>query len=254
MSTPHAHDPGTLRSLERLQTARINFDLPEGGWPAPGQGWNLDERVQALPAERPGPPEPEGSWELARRLMRGYEFADPSIVRAAYDPEAPLEDRVMLLELRFWGLRFRTGVRVADVYDETRQVDGREGRVWGWSYRTLEGHLERGEMHWQVWKWLESGEVDFRIHSYSRRAHIANPVVRLGFRLFGRREQMRFLAGTCARMRALTEAALGSDRPGEAVRDAAQRMGDHGLPGADAMHDKLARDVEDARRDRAERP
>lgn len=254
MGTPLAHDPGTLRALERLRTARINFDPPEGGWPAAGQGWNFDERVQTLPAEQPGPPEPEGSWELARRLMRGYEFADPSIVRATYDPEAPLEGREMLLALRFWGLRFRTGVRVAGVYDETRQVDGREGRVWGWSYRTLEGHLERGEMHWQVWKWLESGEVEFHIHSYSRRAHIANPVVRLGFRLFGRREQLRFLAGTCARMRALTEAALGSERPGQAVREMAQEMEAHPVRDTDAARDELARNVEDGGQGRAERP
>ncbi len=31
-------------------------------------------------------PRPRRSCEIARRLMRGYEFADPSIVRAFYDP------------------------------------------------------------------------------------------------------------------------------------------------------------------------
>jgi len=33
--------------------------------------------------------------------MRGYEFADPSIVRAFYNPEAPLEGRNMLLTFGF---------------------------------------------------------------------------------------------------------------------------------------------------------
>ena len=35
-------------------------------------------------------------------------------------------------------------------------VDGRPVRVWGWPYRTLEGHIEQGEMSWEVWKWLDT--------------------------------------------------------------------------------------------------
>ena len=42
------------------------------------------------------------------------------------------------------------GVRVGDVYDEQRQLSGRRGRVFGWNYRTLRGHVERGQMDWQV--------------------------------------------------------------------------------------------------------
>jgi uncharacterized protein (UPF0548 family) len=99
------------------------------------------------------------------------------------------------------------------VYEETRTSDGRKTHVWGWSYATLEGHLEQGEMSWEVQKWLDTGEVEFRIRAYSRRAQIENPLTRLGFRLVGRREQLRFARNTCARMRKLTEAAI-RDGPG----------------------------------------
>ena len=83
----------------------------------------------------------------------------------------------MLLEARFLGLRFRFGVRVEGVVDETCEADGRMIRVWGWSYRTLQGHLEMGQMDYEVWKWLDSGEVEFRIHVVSRPARIPPPLL-----------------------------------------------------------------------------
>jgi uncharacterized protein (UPF0548 family) len=169
-----------------------------------GTGWHVDELSQPLGRERPGPPEPGGTWERARELMRHYQVADPAIVRAFYDDSEPLDGRTMLLELRFWRLRFPVGVRVDAVYDEQRAVDGRSARVSGWSYRTLEGHLEMGELSWEVWKWQDSGAVEFRIHAFSRAAPTDSLLVRLGFRLFGRREQLRFYRRACARMAAMT--------------------------------------------------
>ena len=58
-------------------------------------------------------------------------------------------------------------------------------------------------MDYQVWKWADSGEVEFRIHVVSRPASIPNPIVRLGFRLFGRREQVRFARRACERIACL---------------------------------------------------
>ena len=149
---------------------------------------------------------PGGSWERAKRLLRDYEFADPEIVRAVFQREGPLEGRDMLLEARFWGLRFRLGVRVSRVIDETRSVEGRDVRVWGWGYATLQGHLEAGQMDYEVCKWLDTGAVEFRVHVVSRPGRIPNPIVRLGFRLFGRREQVRFAKSACERMAALVGA------------------------------------------------
>jgi uncharacterized protein DUF1990 len=124
-------------------------------------------------------------------------------VRAVYHPGDPLEGRDMLLEVRFLGLRFRFGVRVSGVIDELRRVEGLEVKVWGWSYATLQGHLETGQMDYEAWKWLDTGAVEFRIHVVSRASRIDNPIIRLGFRLFGRREQVRFAKRACERMACL---------------------------------------------------
>jgi uncharacterized protein (UPF0548 family) len=206
-------DPPGLRirrELDSLARREVNFDpdrLPEL---LRGDPWHVDDYCTELPSESSGPPIDGGSFEIARRLMRHYEFANPRVVRAFYEAEAPLERRNMLLQIRFAGLRFLVGVRIDVVFDETRQVDGRRVRVWGWAYRTLDGHLERGQMDYQVWKWLDTGRIEFRIHAVSEIADIPNPIVRLGFRLLGRREQVRFARECGARMVRLTKASLTS--------------------------------------------
>ena len=166
-----------------------------------------------------------GPWEIARRLMAAYEFADPKIIRAFYVPGMPLSRRDMILVARFYGLRFYLGVRVGGVIDGTRIVDGRRIRVWGWNYRTLQGHLEMGQMDYEVWKWLDSGQVEFRIHAFSKPALIPNPLVRLGFRLFGRWMQRRFATNACKRMRRLVAAALG-ENAGDAEPTGPPRLAD----------------------------
>ena len=209
-------DPDAKRILDELRDKTLNFDVDRRADFTPENGWFVDNDRQALPGERPGPPVPGGSWEAAQQLMRDYEFADPTIVRAVYEPDDPLDERDMLLEVRFYGLRFRFGVRVGGVRDETRDVDGRKVRVWGWNYRTLQGHLEMGQMDYEVWKWLDSGDVEFVICRFSRRASIRNPVVRIGVCLFGRHQQEKFVAHACERMARLTAAALGE---GDAARN-----------------------------------
>jgi uncharacterized protein (UPF0548 family) len=204
------------RALAALADKGFNFDPDQAEHFTTANGWHVDDYIQPLPPEPAGPPAPVGSFEVARRLMADYEFADPAIVRAVYAPESPLDRRDMLLEGRFWGLRFHFGVRVGGLVDEETAVDGRRLRRWGWNYRTLQGHLEMGQMDYEVGKWLDSGEVEFRIHVVSRPAHIPNPVIRLGFRLFGRRVQRRFARHACQRMARLTAAGA---RAGAAVED-----------------------------------
>jgi uncharacterized protein (UPF0548 family) len=193
------------QALAELRRREVNFDVSRRAEHMPQNGWHADDVRQALPSEPPGVPSPGGSWETARAIARNYDFADPSIVRGVFDRDEPLEQRTMLLILQFHRLRIYVGVRVGDVYDEERMLDGRRGRVSGWNYRTLEGHVEQGEMNWEVWKFPETGDVLFRVASFSRPAPRSNLLVRLGFRLFGRREQLRFLALTADRMARLTE-------------------------------------------------
>jgi uncharacterized protein (UPF0548 family) len=212
---PWPRDERRRRLLEAVPGRALNFD-PDADGPFDAEhGWDVDRYCQSLPPEEPGDPEPGGSWEAARRLMSDYRFADPAMIVAAYDPSRPLAQRDMLLRARFYMLRFNFGVRVGDVVDETRTVGGRRARVWGWSYRTLEGHLEQGEMGYEVWKWLDSGEVEFRIHRFVRSASGGNPIVRLGFRLLGRREQVRFAEHALQRMAQLVE--LERDEPPQHV-------------------------------------
>jgi hypothetical protein len=172
-------------------------------------GWKHDDYRQTLVPEEPGPPQPGGCWEIARALSCAYAFADPSLVEARFDPTVPLAEREMLLILHTLGARIYAGVRVGAAGEELRVSNGRDAQVAFWNYRTLEGHVEAGQRDFEVWKWLDSGEVDFRTHAISRPAE-ANPVVQLGFHLLGRHKQVEFGERACARMALLTEAAVRS--------------------------------------------
>ncbi|TDC58786.1 DUF1990 family protein [Actinomadura sp. KC345] len=200
------------RRLRRLHAGLhrrpLNFDPDRHDMHRPERGWHVDDYRQPLPVEPPGPPVPGGSWETARDLVRDYEYADPAIIREICRSGPPEPGRNMLLEGRFYGLRFYLGLRVGDVVDGVVEENGRQARVWGWNYQTLEGHLERGQMDQEVRKWLDTGDVEFHIHGFSQRAAIPNPVVRLGFILFGRATQVRFYRRACRRMEKLTASAL----------------------------------------------
>jgi hypothetical protein len=67
--------------------------------------------------------------------------------------------------------------------------------------------------------------------------------VRLGFRIFGRREQLRFLRSTRTRMRRLTEEALERGPTSAAVRRAAETETARPAPGSRSVHDQLMRNL-----------
>jgi uncharacterized protein (UPF0548 family) len=198
-----AASPRAQRALAELAGRPLNVDPEELAAASTRTGWHVDDYHRPLAPEPPGEPLAAGSFAIARRLMTDYAFADPAIVRAVFDPAGGLANRNMLLQVRFGPLRFLVGCRVGAITDETRSVGGRAVRVWGWSYGTLAGHFERGTMDFAVWKWLDDGAVEFRIHVVSRAARVGNPLVRLGFRIVGRREQVRFARRACERMGAL---------------------------------------------------
>jgi uncharacterized protein (UPF0548 family) len=237
--------PRVRRRLAGLSGKPLNFDPASLDDACAANGWTITDLCQALPSEPPGVPVEHGSWQIARRLMRGYEFADPSIVRAYYNPETPLRGRNMLLKLQALGIaHLYVGVRVGDVYEEMREVGADRACVWGWNYRTLEGHVEIGQMDWEVWKWSRDGRVEFRVHAVSRPAQITNPIVRLGFRLLRGHERQAFLDSTKRRMLAFTELALSREHAGDAIRDAAASL--TARPGAahGPAHDRVARSAD----------
>ena len=198
----------TRRRLSALSARPVNFDTSRTDEYTPEHGWRVDDMTEPLPGEASGPPAEGGSWWVARRLMVEYQLADPGTVRAVSDEDAPLAGRDMLLQIRFAGVRFNVGVRVGEVYEDTREVDGRQAHVFGWLYRTLEGHFEQGQMHYEIWKWLDTGDVEFRLLAFSRAARSGPLLLRTGFRLFGRTQQLRFYRQVCRRARRLTEAQL----------------------------------------------
>ena len=203
-----------IAELDSLGKRRVNYDparAPQEG--VPDGHWQVDSGDMVVGQEPPGPPAPGGPWELACQLVRQYEFAEPRILRAVYRGREELLGRDMLLEGRFAGLRFYLGVRVTEVIDENREENGVLERVWGWSYQTLEGHLEQGRLRYEVIKVLSTGMVIFRVSGYSRRAPIPNPLIRWGFRLFGRWTQQRFYRNVLERMCHLVGAAQRDQPP-----------------------------------------
>jgi hypothetical protein len=205
-----------VAALDQLRHRQVNYDPSRAPQDGRADGhWHVDSGDMVIGWEPPGPPVPGGAWETGCALAGQYEFADPRILRAVYRRGSDLAGRDMLLEGRFFGLRFYLGVRVTGLIDETRDAE----RAWGWSYQTLQGHLEQGRLSYEVIKDLASGRVVFRVSGYSRMAPIPSPVVRWGFRLFGRRTQQRFYLAIQRRMRRLVQAALrGEPLPSPAVR------------------------------------
>jgi uncharacterized protein (UPF0548 family) len=215
-------DARSRRRLAALADRPLNFDLDaEHG---ARTGWHVDEVVRELPGEPSGEPVAGGSWQTARRLMIDYQVADPDLVRATYRRDGALAGRDMLLQVRFAGmLRFDVGVRIGGDYDETRTVDGRPVRVFGWDYSTLEGHFEQGRLHYEVWKWLDTGSVEFRLRAYSKMAASGPLALRLGYRVFGRSRQLAFYRQAARRVAGLTATQLELERdgsPDRAARDA----------------------------------
>ncbi len=201
-------------ALENLHGRKVNYDPATAPLDSRPQGhWHVDASDTVIGQEPPGPPVPGGVWDSACQQVGRYEFTDPAIVRAVYRRDDDLLGRDMLLELRFFGLRFYVGVRVTRVLDETRGSGDAAERVWGWSYQTLEGHLEQGRLSYEVIKNLASGEVAFRVSGYSRRAPVPDAVIRWGFRLFGRWTQERFYRAISRRLRDLVQAAQRGESP-----------------------------------------
>jgi uncharacterized protein (UPF0548 family) len=205
-------DEKTKRKLAGLSSREVNFDVATLEQYTPENGWRRDDLLQTLPPELPGVPAGNGSWHVARRLMIDYQLADPHVVRAFYRDDVPMSGRDMLLRISFAGTHFDVGVRIGEVYECTRDLDGRLAHVFGWYYRTLEGHFEQGQMHYELWKWLDTGEVQFRLFAFSRPADCGPLPLRTGFRLFGRTHQLRFYHEICRRARRLTETQLEIER------------------------------------------
>ncbi|MGQ0632632.1 MAG: DUF1990 family protein [Sporichthyaceae bacterium] len=186
-------------ALGELRTLAVNYDPAEVREPR----WNFDKHVSHLGEEAPGPPEPGGIWERAAQGVRDYEFTPPELIRAVYDVTEPLLGRNILLEGRFYGLRFHLGVRITEVVDVSTATERRSG----WAYETLEHHLERGKVLYEVVKDYESGRVQFLATVYSEGSPAMPPILKFGWAVFGRRTQLQFYKRIGEQLRAIATSA-----------------------------------------------
>lgn len=155
-----------------------------------GGNWNHDTASIKLPSDlRRG----QQSFEIAKEFIRKYKFPNPKRVIGYYDPNSGLLGRTMLLRASFLGVTVCFGVRVTKVIDEMITTDcGFYGQNWGYSYRTLEGHWEIGEITFVLSHDFDNGTVTFTVKSYSKADRIPNLIHRIGFAVFGRHLQKQF--------------------------------------------------------------
>ncbi|MET9225792.1 DUF1990 family protein [Lentzea sp. NPDC003310] len=192
-------DVGAL--LRSLRGRGLNYAEEEVRRPE----WTFDVHRHELGREGAGPPEEGGLWHRARPLVADYEFTPPEIIRGFYEAGSELMGRDILLQARLPGLRFLMGVRVTGVRDEASG----DRTLWGWSYETLEGHLERGRVDYELVKDHATGTVEFCARSYSQLHPRAPWWMRQGWRWFGRRVQLRFYRRAGQRLQALIGGAHG---------------------------------------------
>lgn len=174
---PRNFDPAEPKTLER--------------------GWRFHRSDTAVGRERAGPPEQGGAFERAVEAITQYEFSDPRIVVAHFDPADRLEERFMLLELKPLMLRFLTGVRVGAV---RRQEDPSE-TIFGFRYDTLAGHVERGWEWFLLTKSHATGEIRFRIEADWMPGDFPNWWSRIGFGVVGVHYQRRWTRRSHVRLR-----------------------------------------------------
>jgi uncharacterized protein (UPF0548 family) len=184
--------------LAELRDARPNFDeRPERM--TPEHGWTVDGADRVIGREAPGSPVLDGIFERAKQAIVNYDFSDPRIVVGHFDPNAPLLNRDMLLEIKSFGPRFLGGVRIHTVLDEADD----EQTSFGFRYDTLEGHFERGFEWFLLSKRCTSGEVRFRIQAHWRMGDFPTWWSRVGFLVLGDASRVRWRRRAVARLRRL---------------------------------------------------
>lgn len=161
--------PDTLKSrLEALQHADRNFPGIVEQEMTGEAGWQHYHSEAVIAVEN----EANERFARARQALASYQFSDPAIVVAHFDPKTPLLLRRILLEIKIWGLRYLCPAMVTHVRDE--------GSTYGFRYDTLEGHIERG-VEWFLLTRNERGEIRFRIEARWQQGEFPNWWSRAGF-------------------------------------------------------------------------
>ncbi len=197
------------KQIQELATLDFNYDEKMYHAAKDKRGWFVDRYEATLAIEPEGPPLQNGAFAAVKQTIQLYQFANPKLIYAFFDPEQPLLGRNMLMFAHFSGFTFQFGVRVVAVTEEVRKNKlGEDLQVWGYAYRTLKGHFEIGEIRFEVTKNLKTGEVAIDISAYSKPDRIPNFFFRSGFKLFGRSLQKYFAHSSIRRLQKVAKTAL----------------------------------------------
>lgn len=173
------------RRLKALRSQPRNFSDPVDEMTIE-RGWHQYSSEATVAQGPPGPPEEDGPFARGRKAVANYEFSDPRIVIAHFDPDGPLLGRYIVLEMRALRvLHYLGGVVVGAVRSER----DKNRSVFGFRYDTLEGHIEQGVEWFVLTKDHATGTIRFAIEASWRPGQFPNWWSRLGFSLLGTRYQ-----------------------------------------------------------------
>ncbi|WP_239989267.1 DUF1990 family protein [Corallococcus macrosporus] len=193
-------DEEMVPRLARARTLERNFPEVSGEMTLDA-GWSQVHSQSVLGHEAPGRPVPGGLFERAQQVLETFDFSDPRIVAWHFSAQEPLHGRTVLLELRSLGqqLRYLCGARVGG----TRKEHGEVCSVFGFSFETLQGHIEAGREWFLLRKDHETGAVRFHIEAAWRPGQFPNWWSRLGFMMVAPRYQRAWHRLTHVRLREL---------------------------------------------------
>jgi hypothetical protein len=160
-----------MQIIWRFLGQRPNLDaldplpLTPGVGAGPGPGDHSDSYERVMATEAPGPPQPDGPFEMLARAILGYEIFPPSLVSGVLRRNpVQVGDTYGICYHVLPGIDLFFAGRVVAVFRE--QADG----VWraGFTFRTVIGHPELGEETFWVEKDLATGVVRAGLRSWSR--------------------------------------------------------------------------------------
>lgn len=166
------------RRQRRLAETPTNFAAAEHEMTS-AAGWHHYHSEAVIASEREG----HALFERATAALGNYQFSDPAIVTAHFDPTERLLGRGLLLEIKVLGLHYLCPALVTHVRAEPD--------VFGFRYDTLEGHIERG-IEWFVITRDDRGDIHFRIEARWKHGQLPNWWSRLGFRVLSGLYQRRW--------------------------------------------------------------
>lgn len=154
--------------VDQLAFVHRNFEAAEEAEMTGEKGWHHYHSEAVIAREPAG----DVCFQRARVALTNYQFSDPRIVVAHFDPATPLGERRIMLEIKVFVLRYLCPAVVSKVRDEPN--------IYGFRYDTLQGHIERG-VEWFLLTKDADGDIRFRIEARWQKGEFPNWWSRIGF-------------------------------------------------------------------------